>query len=333
MNVKSRIRAVALVTSLLTLAGCAAVLPTVTPKSEDGTRISLFPNRNGMGGIAVRVIDKRKGYSTQAFWDVDDFDTVRIAVSSVKKLKDVRVDEIDGDRETNTYSSDKLKALPPSDDYRLVVSLRSGDTVVGQGAATNIVLTPGQITPVTVYINSVGGIDFGSDDYYVWGDWPFELPGEWPYGLMGLVEGSTASLRVYFPWDPQTADEDQVAKVALEIFDNETKVTLVASESAHAEVILDEEYPELPPNNENPEYGEGPEFPEFPEFPPRVGVITFEVPPMPSQEPWRLYRARVYGLNRASEVITTRTESEPFIVMKGASIVVNFDDENPVIID
>lgn len=326
MNVKSRIRAVALVTSLLTLAGCAAVLPTVTPKSEEGTRISLFPNRNGMAGIAVRVIDQRKGFRTQAFSDVDDFDTVRIAVSSVKKLKEMRVDTLEGDRETKTYSSDKLKALPPSDDYRLVVSLRSGDTIVGQGAATNIVLTPGQLTPVTVYINAVGGMYFDSNEYNIWGELPFEVPGGDTSDIRGLVEGSFVSLGVYFPWDPQTAEEDQVSKVALDIFDHETGDILVASSSARADVTLEayEGNPEIPPNNVSPE---PPEEPEFPEFPPRSGVIGFDVPPMPGQEPWRLYRARVYGLNSASKVITTRTESDPFIVMKGASITVNFGDE------
>ncbi|MNX16096.1 hypothetical protein D3C86_459560 [compost metagenome] len=281
--------------TLVTLTGCAPALPPSATEAQADGKISLFPNRNGMGSIAVRVVDQRKGYGTQAFWDADDFDKVRIGVSSAKMLKQMRVDTVAGNRQLDTYSTDALKALPPSDDYRVLVALTSEGTVVAQGAVTGIHLFPGQVTPVTVYINSVGESYFDSTEYEVRG----ELPGLPDY-FQGLMEGSTVSFEVEFPWDPASPTDQKVTEVALDIFDDETQEILVSSASARATVVASANEPESP----------------------RVGVIDLTFPMLPGNEPWRLYQGRIYGLNSNSQVITTKNGRHPFYLLKGASITV-----------
>lgn len=298
MRVQKRVRVAALVlTAGGVLSGCIpSALTPVTSEATRGGKIALLPNQSGMGAIAVRVIDQRKGFGTQAFWHVDDFEDVRIAVSSPTMLKQPRMDKVAGNRETATYTSDALRALPPANDYRVMVALASGSVIVGQGAVAGIPLLPGEVTPVSIYINSVGWSHFDSADYEVRG----ELPGL-PGFFQGLIEGTPITLNVDFPWAGNTPDEDQVASVAVDIFDEETQAVVVASSSANAAVTWTPNEPQVP----------------------RLGFIDFNLPILPGNEPWRLYRSRIYGLNAAGAVITTKTADHPFFLLKGASITVD----------
>lgn len=298
MRVQRQVRSAALVLAAWgLLSGCIpTALTPATPETTRGGKIALLPNQSGLGAIAVRVIDQRKGFGTQAFWHVDDFEDVRIAVSSETMLKQPRLDKVPGNRETETYSSNVLRSLPPANDYRVMVALASGSVIVGQGAVADISLLPGEVTPVSIYINSVGWDHFDSADYEVRG----ELPGV-PGFFQGLIEGTPITLNVDFPWAGNTPEQDQVASVAVDIFDDETQAVVVASSSANAAVTWTPNEPEIP----------------------RLGLIDFTLPLLPGNEYWRLYRSRIYGLNSAGAVVTTKTADSPFFLLKGASITVD----------
>lgn len=284
---------------LLTACAPTALTP-VTSETTRGPKISLLPTQSGMAAIAVRVVDQRKGYGTQGVWNVDDFEEVRISVHSPQMLPQPRVDSLPrNEGQTDyTYNSDILRGLPPSNDYKLLVALANDNVIVGQGGVNNIALTPGQVKSVTVYINAIGQAYFVSDEYEVRG----ELYGMHDY-FTGLIEGSTVRLQVSVPWDPTSAADQQVTKVAMDIYDELTETVAVASDSAFATLVWEAGDPESP----------------------RYGEFTFQLPALEGNDAWQLYRSRFYALNANGQVLSTKTPADPFYLMRGATITVDLE--------
>lgn len=296
MQRKWRSTLITIAGTLLLVAGCAnPALQSDRPGTSTLGGVSLFPNPSGLAAISMRVIDQRQGYGAQAFRDVEVFDRVRISLTSARVLKTPRTDEFDGHVEQASYSSPALKNLPPSDDYRLMVALLDHGKIVGQGAVHRIALDPGQIRPVTVYINALGEISFASDDYHIPTD----------YGFPQILEGSNVSMTAYFPWDRNATDKPVVTHFKYDFYyDHQTVLIASDSQGVGFAVAEDSEFPEGP----------------------RLGRTMLTMPTLSEgQHSEAFVMARIYGLDKQGNRIVTKENN--FFLHRGSEIAVDLGDD------
>jgi len=165
-----------LLSAVMLTAGCMASqtspVPTTAPR---GGALNFFEQGQGTGTISIRLIDNRR--STQAFADAADFSAVRFELRNTSKLKAPRIKGVSAN--AGTYST--VFTDLPSDTqarYVLTAGLFSGvltpgdpaepgysnlDQKVGEGSSAAFTLTAGESKTITLVINAVGEIRFGSD--------------------------------------------------------------------------------------------------------------------------------------------------------------------------
>jgi hypothetical protein len=136
--------------------------------------VSFFDHAHGTGEISIRLIDNRR--STQAFADASSFNAVRFELRNVSKLKTPRVKGVGA---TGATYGSVFTGLPSDDQarYVLTVDLFSGisdpsdpadsgyanlDRKVGEGVSAAFTVAAGASKTITVVINAVGEIGFGS---------------------------------------------------------------------------------------------------------------------------------------------------------------------------
>lgn len=166
-----------LAVSAALIGGCeASQAPQVSTTAPKGEAVGFFSQVKGSAAITIRLLDNRR--STQAFADAADFDAVRFELRNPSKLKAPRVQGVAA--AGGTYGS--VFAGLPSDDqarYTLSAELVSGvadagdtndpaysdpDRKVGEGISAPFTLEPGTHRTITLVINAIGEIGFGSDD-------------------------------------------------------------------------------------------------------------------------------------------------------------------------
>ncbi len=276
--------------ALLLAAGC--VSPVINASRQGPLtvgKVSLYPNRDGLGSIAMRVIDERKGYGIQSVSDADNWSEVRVALSSPSALKTDKLDVVPGSNAQLTYSSQALQNLPPANDYRLLVALASGSIILGQGASESISVVPGTPTAVNIYINAAGNISFDHPIYNVRSNiWD-------TLGFPEVIAGSTVSVKTNFPTNATNPTDQIVAKFAFELRDA-TGTIHVASTSVSAPVFANAASPSIL----------------------REGTASVSLPPLPVGNNNSYYDATVFGLNSADKVLTTKTRK--VLLLRGGTI-------------
>lgn len=222
--------------TMVVAAGCVGPMLTgEQPRTSSPGKVSLFPNSNGMGAITMRVFDERKAFGTQSVADADDWDNIKVALSSTMALHGTKSGVIpSGTYRQTTYNADLLSELPPATDYRLMVAIASGSAILGQGASESIVVKPGETTPVSIYINALGQIKFWHPVYKVLNSNYGSILG---YTFPELIAGSTVSVKTEFPFNLTDPVDQQVTEVKVEIRDLSEGIK-VASESATASVTV-----------------------------------------------------------------------------------------------
>lgn len=271
----------------LLLSGCGAT-STGQATGVGSKRVTLFQNANGLGGITMRVIDLGKGgYSTQAVADADDWDEIALRVSS-SKLKTPRSASLKLGSDFNTlrqttYSTNALTQLPPGDDYTLTVSLATGSLLIAQGASESISIAAGATRNVTLYINTVGPINFFSNDYDIVSGTLSLVNGA--LGYPELISGTPIEVRPTFSQDANTAANQQITGFTTEFRDLADNV-LIASSSLGTQPVSS---------------GSGAQAVTLP----TLGLLTNE----------QVMKVTVFGLNSSGNVISTKSRNA--LLVKG----------------
>jgi len=182
----------------LIASGCGPLVkPLTTPLSTQDGDYSLFDAAR-CGSISLRVVDTRNmgstspmvsGRKTQSINDLEsNWNGVVITLTSATRLLaggQTTTLTPTQTRQTSFSNVGILQNLMPGSDYKLMVQLKNGTTVLGEGAAQGISVTAGQATSVTLYVNAVGDITFASTSY------PINLN---TAGQMQLLRNSTVSV-------------------------------------------------------------------------------------------------------------------------------------------
>lgn len=270
------------------LAGCAAGVSQTGPQAADNGPLKLFANANGYGNITMRVIDMRKGRSTQAVADADKWDKVDVRINSLK-LRQPRVATMSYELGVGPFSSlgqlnysvPKMAQLPPANDYTVLVTLATGSATVGQGSSSSIMVQAGETKTVTIYINAVGQMTFFSTDY-------FTATGSVgvassSFGFPELVENTGVDLQTAFPNATGSAPEQTFGSWTYDI-KNDTGTSLIGGSPATVSV--------------------------------GVSSLTFTVPPAGASE--LIGHVSVYGYNTLGATLSVKTRS--ILIMRGGSI-------------
>jgi hypothetical protein len=286
-----RLRTLAILSgAFLLAAGCVSPVLNASRQGPPTVgKVSLYPNRDGLGSIAMRVIDERNGYGTQAVQDADDWSEVRVLLSSPTALKADKFDVVAGSNAQLTYSSQALQELPPANDYRLLVALASGSAILGQGATESVAVAPGTTTPVTIYINAVGNVSFDHPVYHV-RTFNFDA-----MGFPEVLAGSTVSVKTNFPMSESNPVDQIVSKFAFELRDASGSIK-VASTSVNAPVFPSAASPSVLSE----------------------GTASVSLPPLPAGNNNSYFHATVFGLNSADKVLTTK--SRKILLLRGGTI-------------
>lgn len=282
---------------LVAMAGCVhpVDVPT-TPKSRTG-KVTLFERPDGLGQIALQVIDQRKGFGTQALSQADDWDEVRLRLSSSKLRAPRQASLVYGDASfttlrQKTYQTDTLGLLPAASDYQLMVTLASHSIVLGQGASDSISVGPGSVATVSIYVNTVGDLTFVNSDY-VTATGSLELASG-SLGYPELVAGTAVVVQPNFPAVPPSVPaSERFASLYTEVRSLDGTLLVPTSSVTVIE-----------PASQN-----------------------VALPLLPAGTNEAVQRVTVVGLNSANEVIATKTRH--ILTMRGAGLSLDLDPPLP----
>lgn len=279
------------------LLGCAQPVPVSQQPSRTG-KVTLFERPDGLGQIALQVIDRRARFETQALALADDWDEVRLRLSSSKLQAPRQASLAFGDPSFSaprqkTYATDTLGLLPPASDYQLMVTIASNSIVLGQGASASISVTPGSIATVSIYVNTVGNLTFTNADYVTATGSSEVASGS--LGFPELVAGTAVDVAPNFP----VAPADVPVAQRFDSFYTELRsldgTLLVASSSVP--------------------------------FSP-TAVQTINLPVLPAGALEAIRTVTVVGLNASQEVIATKRR--PILALAGAGLTVDLDPPPPL---
>ncbi len=284
----------AIAASLVIMAGCVQPPEVASVPAERTGKVTLFERPDGLGQIALQVIDRREGRSTQALGLADDWDEVRLRLSS-SKLRAARSASIAFGNpgftaaRQSTYATDALGQLPPASDYQLMVTIASQSIVLGQGASESISVLPGSVATVSIYVNTVGTISFYNADY-----------------ITGIGTSLLASASLGYP--------ELLADSAVEVSPNfpNTPADVPASQR------FDKYYTELRSLSGTLLLATSSVSATSPQQ-----ILT--LPALPAGTNEAIQRVTVVGLNASDEVIATKTRN--ILVLRGAGLGV---DLNPL---
>lgn len=283
---RARMGLSAIAGALVLVAGCVQpreIAP--APASRTG-KVTLFERPDGLGQIALQVVDRRQGFGAQALGQADDWDEVRLRLTS-GKLRAPRQASITygsagfSSARQSTYATSTLGELPPASDYQLMVTLASQSVVLGQGASESISVLPGSVATVSIYINTVGDISFYNADYVT--GVGTTLLASASLGYPELLANSLVDVAPNFPNVPGDVPTSQRFAAFYTELRSLGGTLLLATSSVSA-----------------------------------AGAQTLTLPTLPAGTHEAIQTVKVVGLNASNEVIATKTRN--ILVLRGAGL-------------
>lgn len=281
--------------ALVVMAGCTAPLEAPLAPAKPAAKVTLFERPDGLGQIALQVIDQRRGYGAQALGLADDWDEVRLRLTSSKLRAPKQASIALGDPafaapRQASYATDTLGQLPPGSDYMLMVTIASNSVVLGQGASESISVQPGSVATVSIYVNTVGNITFYSPEYVTGVGSPQVASAS--LGFPELLASSSVDVLPNFPAAPASVPTSQRFASFYTELRSLGGTLLLATSSVPFSAAAKQ--------------------PLF-------------LPSLPAGVNEAVQRVTLVGLNAANEVIATKTRN--ILVLRGAGLSVDLDPQ------